>query len=208
MNKLAITLTSLLAGAMFALTATAAEASSPIWYHGTQPLLTEYALVKGAGTLTLTRADTYSLKCKVTIGPVGNGPRVGAEGASVIGLFRMSPCSKPKTNYPCPKNSNVEVISKTRFEQSVPAWIGFLVQGPPIRNQLGEVEIEVHCAGTELGEPFGGIGGSLSPEVTNKGTLRFGPGSGELMSPFGGHLTLSGSVKLTATEGSPLVHAK
>ena len=199
MKKIVISLISLLAGATVALTPAAAQASSPMWYHGREPVISEFLHVTGSGTIQLHRGATYSMRCKASI---HNGT-LQQQGYSQLDPLAITACTMPKPTYPCPRQSKVEVLTRSPNG----SWDGYLDAGAPIRDEIERIEIEIHCAGTEFGEDFTG---TLTPAVTNSGALKFDAGSGELESEAspGSHLSFTGSFKLTAATGSHSVKAK
>jgi hypothetical protein len=172
--------------------------SAPIWYHGGVPVpASEPVPVTGSATLTLERAGTYHMKCTTNVPSTST-----VQGSdSAFTPFTFTSCGEPGPSHPCPLASAVEVIGTAVSG----AWQGVLKEGTPIRDKLAGVELEVHCAGTELGENFTGF---LLPVATSGGELWFDSSSGVLISPEGGHLTLRGTLKLKATSGSTLVGAK
>ena len=199
MKKIVISLVSLLAGATVALTPAAAQASAPQWYHGGKPVISEFLHVTGGGTIQLHRGATYSMRCKASIA----GGTLQQQGFDQLDPLAITACTTPKPTYPCPRQSKIEVLTRSPNG----SWDGYLVAGAPIRDEIERIEIEIHCAGTAFGEDFTG---TLTPAVTNSGALKFDAGSGELESVVspGSHLSLSGSFKLTAATGSHSVKAK
>jgi hypothetical protein len=181
--------------------ATAGAETNVDWLHGGVALATnEEVKVAGSGLLSIRNVEAgYTILCRAS----EEGELVGellGNGSSFFRPFRFSKCSRPSPS-PCPKGSTAAVLA--RGEQNF--WEGRLISTAPIRDEIQELELEVHCNGTLLGDQFRG---PLSPAVGEESFLRFIGGSGELESRVSGnHLVLSGRVGIAATSGSPSVTA-
>jgi hypothetical protein len=204
LRKLIMSLTPLLAIAAFAVIPTVAQAAH--WEHcvegkGTEEFKThlcnEKAVgggwiwktipngranqekVKTHGTLTLNvPALTDEIKCEVKDqGFIWNVLGVGKDS---ITDFINSNCKPEKGKCPTP-----EIIA---LQVSLP-WPSRLVQGPPIRDVIENIEIEIRCNGV-LADIFQG---TLEPTISEtNGTATFGAGSGALKDEAGNETTVTG----------------
>lgn len=106
----------------------------------------------------------------------------------------LSGCtSKPS---PCPTKTKVEVIAL-----NLP-WKTHLIAGPPIRDVIEGVDLQVRCGGGVVET----LTGTLEPEV-GKSVLEFGTGSGSLMTETKATATVGGSDKLTGPKGDEEITA-
>ena len=164
--------------------------AQPHWYSNGKRIagcVAEPVATKGTLTFLYVapEAKTESaFHCKVTDKEVIENPAGGGAGIDQLTEFVLSGCKgKPS---PCPKRTKLEVIA-----HMLP-WATHLIPGPPIRDVVEGIELEVKCSdGTVLDT----LTGELMPRVGNS-VLEFDAGSGELMGPGGSKMTVAGTDKL------------
>jgi hypothetical protein len=135
--------------------------------------------VKTHGTLALSIAVLKDeIKCEVKDqGFIWNVLGVGKDS---ITDFINSNCKTEKGECLKPEINALQV--------SLP-WPSRLIQGPPIRDVIENIEIEVRCSGAAVDI----FQGTLEPTISEKnGTATFGTGSGALKDEAGNEATVTG----------------
>ncbi|HUB75022.1 MAG TPA: hypothetical protein VL979_13440 [Solirubrobacteraceae bacterium] len=161
------------------------EASEPQWYSNGELLSGEAVVAtKGSVTFSGSRGEAaFALTCQVKDEEVIYNPEQGP-GADLVEDFTLSNCKgKPS---PCPSGAKAEVIAKDL------SWPSHLIAGPPIRDVIEDVELEVRCSGSTVDV----YEGTLVPRVGNS-VEEFGAESGELEDGTKGTLTVAGEDKAT-----------
>jgi hypothetical protein len=162
--------------------------------------------LEGAPTITyhiLGGEFTCSDKGKGTIeNPVGGGA-----GTDSITEFVNTECAPSVP--PCRTGDTVE-ITFSRGGKPLSAtnkWPSTLLAGPPIRDQISEIELKIECneAGTKT--LWNVYAGTLTPKVGSS-TLEFDLGSGALKDREGHAFTWTGSLDLEGPAGDRGITAK
>jgi hypothetical protein len=136
-----------------------------------------------------------AIKCKVKDKETIENPMGGGAGVDKLTEFALSACkAKPS---PCSKGAKTEIVPR-----KLP-WATHLIAGPPIRDVLERIEVEVKCGGM----PLATFTGSLVPTIGSS-VLEFGGASGELKGPGGSKVTVTGTDKLKGPKGDTKVTAK
>ncbi len=149
--------------------------------------------VATSGSLAAQVAETTT-KCKVKDREIVENPKGGGAGVDEMTEYVLTGCvAKPS---PCPAKVKEEIIAR-----NLP-WLTHLIQGPPIRDVIEGIELEVLCGGSPVATFFG----QLMPKV-GKSTLEFGAGSGELEGPGGVKATFTGTDKLKGPPGDEKITA-
>jgi hypothetical protein len=127
--------------------------------------------VKTHGTLTLAGASLSVICTVADQGLIWNIRNIGRDS---ITSFTTSNCiATPEKE--CPKPVEIQVAQGTL------PWPSHLVQGPPIRDVIENIEIVLHCNGVAV--PFEG---DLEPVISEtNGTAKFDKTAGSLESPLG-----------------------
>jgi alpha-tubulin suppressor-like RCC1 family protein len=169
------------------------EYTSPlVWYKKNVELTKGAAnqVVTTSGTLTL-HTIAGPIECKVKDTEEIWNPLSG-NGQDLVTTFTLGTCKSGL----CPKPQKTEVNALGLN------WPSHLIPGPPVRDQIEKVELEIRCSGSGLLDKYKG---TLTPEVGN-GVLAFGAGSGELEDSGTHKANITGSDKLTATPGKITAH--
>ena len=140
-------------------------------------------------TLTLAAAG-LTLTCTVKDKGTIENPAGGGAGTDEITEFVNEKCKG------CPTEPT-EIIAL-----GLP-WHSVLLAGPPIRDEIKGIKIEIKCGGAKLDEFFG----SLTPSIGSS-TAVFGAGSGELEDAKGNKGTVTGTDDLEGPRGDRGITAK
>jgi hypothetical protein len=198
MARLKVGLASLFAVLMLAVAPALAQAAEPYWTSNGKVLKEGVSeTVKTAGTLTFNLAGVGSTVCKLTDKETIENPLGGGAGVDELTLFTLSGC---KGKIPvCTTPADTVILKGT-------SWPTELIAGPPIRDQIPNLEFEFIC--TVSGKVIGVYGGELEPEV-GASVLDFGPGSGVLENKANSKTaTVSGTDKLTGPPGDTKIAAE
>lgn len=216
----------LLAVAAFAVLPAAAQAQVPHWYScqakagGTYEnsvctktgagKLFEWVktaegvpvVVKTTGSPTLTlHALGAEITCKVLDYGVIENPVGGGVGIDLITEFVNSGCvSTPTTACPA---AEIIVFHAGKPLSLLNALPTKLLVGPPIRDEITEIEVEVRCSGAKVDL----FSGTLTPEIGSSVAV-FGAGSGELEDPAKNKATVTGTDDLEGPAGDLGITAK
>ena len=179
----------------FAATVTTEVPCEPWWYSNGKLLKEgEKESVTTTGVTTAHVGET-STKCKVKDVEQIENPVGGGAGVDLMQEYIVTGCAaKPS---PCPAKQKVEIIA-----HGLP-WHTHLVGGPPIRDVIEGIELEVLCSG----KPLDIFTGTLSPLVGNS-VLEYDAGSGSLFDPLKNPATFTGSDKLKGPPGDEKITAK
>jgi hypothetical protein len=109
--------------------------------------------------------------------PVGGGP-----GTDEITSFVGKNCLA--TPDPCPGKAKPELVA------GMLPWLSHLVAGPPVKDVIEGIEIEVKCSNGTVLDTYTG---TLTATV-GVGVLEFGPESGELEDAEGNKIAVSGTI--------------
>jgi hypothetical protein len=168
--------------------------AAPHWYSNGK-LLKEGAVepVATGGVLTfavLNNSPSIKATCHVRDHGTVTNPVGGSAGTGELTAFSLSKCVAATA--PCPSGTTIEIIA-----HKLP-WLTRLIPGPPIRDVIEGIELEVTCSGATpfFRDPFRG---DLMPTVGNS-VLEFGAGSGELMDPANRKATVTGTDKLNGQQ--------
>jgi len=158
-----------------------------------EPGVKEHVMTSGTLTATSNVAEMLvKTKCKVADEEVIENPVGGGNGVDEMTSYNVTGCkAKPS---PCP-GEPVEIKAL-----GLP-WQTHLIAGPPIRDVIEGMELEVLCGG----KPIALYSGTLSPLV-GKSALEFDAGSGSLSGPAG-TTSLSGKDKLKGPPGDEKITA-
>jgi len=169
--------------------------AAPQWYtNGKVVAPGEVVPVATSGVLTFKVAATKTtIKCKLAdLEQIYNTATELGEDQMV--RFALSGCvSKPL----CPTGAPEEVESLLN-----PSWFTRLLAGPPIRDEIANMQFVVRC-GSAVVDVFSG---TLFPEV-GKSVLKFNPGSGTLIDGGGFPVTVTGNDKLKGPPGREKITA-
>ena len=171
-----------------------AGSAGPYWYSNGK-LIPEgqEEPVATSGTITLASGEQQT-SCKVKDEETIVNPTGGGAGTDEFTELALSGCtSKPS---PCPTRTKEEVIAL-----NLP-WKTHLIAGPPIRDVIEGVDLQVRCSGTVIET----LTGTLEPEV-GKSVLEFGKGSGSLTTETKATATVGGNDKLTGPKGDEEITA-
>ncbi len=180
-----------------------AQAAPAIWLSNGKPIpayTTVPVVTSGKLTFTLrapTGAPISTIKCRVTdleeIFNIGEGrAEVGRDEMTEFGLVGCK--AKPPV---CPRGTVTEIVAR-----ELP-WTSTLLAGPPIRDEIAGVKLQLSCSGAVIGT----FTGNLLPEV-GKSVLVFGAGSGALSEPTSGEiLEVAGKDKLVGPPGDKKITA-
>src|SRR4029077_210094 len=111
------------------------------WYSNAKRVMEGTALATTTkGTLTLHPASgTGQTKCKLKDAEIITNPIEGGAGTDELTEFVLSGCkAKPS---PCPAQGKLEILA-----HKLP-WLTHLIAGPPTRDVIEGVELEVKCNG-------------------------------------------------------------
>ncbi len=209
-KKLYAAFVPLLAVAAFAVLPAVAQAQPfPHWYsNGTRIPAGTRVIVTTEGSPTLTLHGLGNeITCKVVDDGWIENPVGGGAGINSILSFTNSACKAaneealPKG---CPKPEIIALRGGKALSETN-EWPSTLLVGPPIRDEIREIEVEVICSGTAVDL----FHGSLTPKIGNS-IAEFGAGSGELedsMTPIN-KATVTGNDDLTGPPGDEKITAK
>jgi hypothetical protein len=164
------------------------------WWYSNGKLLKEGEVepVTTSAALTMRSGETTT-KCKVRDKETIENPIGGGAGTDEMTEYVLSGCAtKPS---PC-VGTKEEIVAR-----KLP-WHTHLTYGPPIRDVIEGIELEVKCGGTLLDT----FTGELSPAV-GKSKLEFGAGSGALEDGLKNQGTFTGTDKLTGPPGDEKITA-
>jgi hypothetical protein len=166
---------------------------TPWWYSNGKLLKEgEAESVTTSGTLT-TRVGEFTTKCKVHDKEIIENPIGGGAGTDEVTEYVLSGCAAKPT--PCIGTKQEIVAHKL-------PWLTHLTYGPPIKDVIEGIELEVKCGGALLDT----FTGELAPTVgTSK--LEFGAGSGALEDPGKTKATFTGTDKLIGPPGDEKITA-
>ncbi|HMD51128.1 MAG TPA: nidogen-like domain-containing protein [Solirubrobacteraceae bacterium] len=125
------------------------------------------------------------IACNVAVGSevIDTAPVGGGTGTDEVRALRLDLCH---ASVKLCHNSRVEVVPL-----KLP-WLSHLVAGPPARDVIEGVEVEVRCSNGKVLDTYKG---SLMPAIGNS-VAEFGAGSGELEDGTGNKATVTGFLKL------------
>jgi alpha-tubulin suppressor-like RCC1 family protein len=166
--------------------------SALVWYKKNVELTkgAAHQAVATSGTLTL-HTISGTIACKVKDSEEIWNPLSGV-GEDEMTMFLLGSCKSGL----CPKPQKTEVNALGLN------WPSHLTPGPPVRDQIEKIELEIRCSGSGLLDKYKG---TLTPEVGN-GVLTFGAGSGELEDSGSHKANITGTDKLTAAPGKITAH--
>ncbi len=149
----------------------------PHWYSNDKVINHNRAhQLRTLGTITL-HSEAVAITCKVADEDTIENPPQGAAGTDTITAFELKGCKAPAST--CPKGDKPAASA-----HGLP-WSSELVVGPPVRDQISNVEFVLEC--TPKSGPavvLAAASGTLAPEVAPD-VLRFDSGSGELVGAQG-----------------------
>ncbi len=164
----------------------------PRWYSNGELIpVDQVEPVASSGTLTLGNREvptTCKLKDEETI------VNPGGSGTDEITTFSLTGCKSAHS--PCKGSAREELVAV-----NLP-WKTRLIAGPPIRDVIEGIDIEVRCNGASLGS----ITGTLEP-VVGESVLEFNESSGSLTGPAKEVIPVSGSDQLTGPKGDQKITA-
>jgi hypothetical protein len=170
---------------------------NPHWY-GNGKLLKEGDAVAVTinGTLTVTNVlgGEFTARCAVKGKGTVENPAGGGAGTDELAEFVLSNCSA--RNAPCP--------DQTELVAGNLPWSTHLIPGPPIRDVVEGVELELNC-GTGLFA--GSYTGTLMPTISTS-VAKFGAESGELRDQANRKATVTGTVRLKGPRGDQDITAR
>ncbi len=149
--------------------------------------------VATSGTVTIGSGEQQT-SCKVKDKETIVNPKGGGAGTDELTELVLSGCTSKPT--PCPAKTKEEVLAL-----NLP-WQTHLIAGPPIRDVIEGVDLQVRCSGKVIET----LTGTLEP-VVGKSVLEFGTGSGSLTTSTGTTATVGGSDKLTGPKGDEEITA-
>jgi hypothetical protein len=172
-------------------------AANPRWY-GNGRLLKEGQLVPvtTSGTLTVTNVQggEFTVRCAVKGRETIENPVGGGAGRDELEELAFSNCSAK--NVACP-NEQAEIVAGSL------AWPSQLIPGPPTRDVLEGVELQVTCG---IGAFPDSYTGALMPTI-GASVAKFGAGSGELRDPANRKATVTGTTRLDGPRGAQEITA-
>jgi hypothetical protein len=172
-RKHLVGLVSLLAVAVFAVTAVAAQAE-PHWYLNSN-ILVGKKTVKTRGALSFSNlipGSTIVVTCKVKDVEVLENPASGGAGVDLMKVFKVTGCGPN----PCPVSSAGTQGALKVTSLGLP-WATKLVEVPPIADEIAGMKLVFSCKGTGV---LVTLSGTLFPRV-NPGFLEFNsPSTGTL----------------------------
>jgi hypothetical protein len=147
----------LFAVAAFAVMPAVAQAQ-PHWYsNGVRIKLSTPVTVTTKGTLVL-HAFGLTITCTVKDKGTIENPDNGTAGVDSITEFVNSACKSSNETEPPPKGCPAPEIGALGLP-----WKTLLLPGPPIRDEITGIKIEVKCSGAKVDEFFG----TLTPKIVN-----------------------------------------
>ncbi len=149
-----------------------------------------HQVVATSATLTL-HTISGTIACKVKDSEEIWNPLSGV-GQDEMTTFVLGTCKSGL----CPKPQKTEVNALGLN------WPSHLTPGPPVRDQIEKVDLEIRCSTSGYLDKYEG---TLTPEVGN-GVLAFGAGSGELEDSGNHKANVTGTDKLTAPPGKITAH--
>jgi hypothetical protein len=168
----------------------------PHWYsNGKRIAENTPENVTTTGTLEYHSSNAVTLICKVKDEEIVENPLGGLAGTDEM----VSLSQTCKINPACPKGDKLVVVST-----SLP-WPSELIEGPPIRDEITGISVEVKCVGPKPSSVT--YTGTLTPEVGSS-TLVFGAGSGSLNGSNSTTATVTGTDKLKGPPGDTKITAE
>ena len=163
-----------------------------VWYKKNVELTkgAAHQAVATSATLTL-HTIAGPIACKVKDSEEIWNPLIGV-GQDEVTTFVLGTCKSGL----CPKPQKTEVNALGL------GWPSHLIPGPPVRDQIEKIDLEIRCSGSGFLDKYEG---TLTPEVGN-GVLTFGAGSGELEDSGNHKANVTGTDKLTAGPGKITAH--
>lgn len=158
---------------------------------------------EGSPTLTL-----HALAKEITCGVKDKGtitnPTGGGAGINSITEFENKECVAAPTAI-CAAGEVLTVVASRGGNplSATNEWPSTLLAGPPIRDEIREIEIKIECNGV-VEDVFTG---TLTPKVGSS-VLEFETGSGELVDPAGNKGTVSGKDDTKGPAGDVGITAK
>jgi hypothetical protein len=175
-----------------ALVLPAAAQALPHWYKKNVQLTAAHTTVATGGSLTFTSV-LATVKCKVSDAeeiwnPVGGGP-----GEDLVTGFTTSGCKIKVGSSACPKVGSTPTIVANGLN-----WPSFLVNTPPIRDEIVKIRLKFGCSAGAVPDEFEG---TLTPAVGNGKLVFGGPGGGALHDALLNTMEVSGNDTMVALPG-------
>lgn len=173
----------------------AAHAAEPYWTSNGKVIAEGVKeTVKTSAAVGISLGTVGVLKCKLTDEEIIENPSGGAGGIDTLNTFTFTGCAG--------KVSGCSSSTDTIVSKGSP-WATELLPGPPIRDRITGLELEVKCGLTTVGV----YSGELRPEVTTSSSLEFGPGAGALTAGLK-TLEINGADKMTGPAGDTKIGAE
>lgn len=205
MKKYLAVFAPVLAVAAFGVAPALAQAA-PHWYSNGVIIKEgeKVPVTTSSSALTLHALGT-EITCEVEDDGYIENPVGGGAGVDSIESFTNHKCVA--TPPVCPEGTTLEVLvlhkgAPLSATNELPST---LLAGPPIRDEIREVEVAIECSG----EPVDVFSGTLTPEVSEtESVASFGAGSGELEDAAKNKGTVTGNDSLIGPAGDEKITVK